>query len=140
MTKRLFYLSLSLLCLVSAYQLGADRAMAEWDANAIGAIIGLTTNGPSGDGLVYTSAGEAWALRSNAAWVRESWVEVYDLPVLASEVKFIDDAHGIIYLITTSDEGWVLNGSTWVSAGPFPGGPVPLQSDSWGKVKDRYRD
>lgn len=30
MTKRLFYLSLSLLCLVCAYQLGAGRAGWAW--------------------------------------------------------------------------------------------------------------
>jgi hypothetical protein len=36
MTKRFFYLSLGLLCLVAAYQLGAERARADRNGNGPG--------------------------------------------------------------------------------------------------------
>jgi hypothetical protein len=130
MTKRLFYVSLSLLCLVGAYQLGADRARAEWDDSVLGSVVGGFSDG--WNSTWYAASGEAWSL-NNQGWER---VVESDLPVPASEVKFMDERT----IITASDEGWLLVSNTWQNFGPFPGGPVPLQAESWGKVKDRCRD
>jgi hypothetical protein len=130
MTKRILYLSLSLLCLVCAYQLGADRARAEWDPTLSGVVVGGTS------GYWYSASGEAW-WPSFEGWVRQ---EPYDLPVSAADVKFLSNEGNQLFLITRDDIGWRLYDSVWTCIGPFPGSPVPLQSDSWGKIKDRYRD
>jgi hypothetical protein len=137
MTKRLFYLSLSLLCLVAAYQLGADRAMAEWDNGAPGQLLG----GAFADGgpwVAFTAEGEAWSVTPAVGWTR---YQDLDLPVSATEVKFLDSNGDIFVLITTDDVAWeYVTGMGWFELGAFPGGPVPLKTDSWGKAKDRYRD
>jgi hypothetical protein len=129
MTKRLFYLSLSLLCLVAAYQLGADRAGATWDPNVGGEIVGGWAY------WWYTTSGEAWSATPENGWERDAQ---FDLPVPASQVKFIQGGH----LLTIDDVAWSNygDGAGWRYVGPFPGGPVPLETDSWGKVKERYRD
>jgi hypothetical protein len=131
MARRLFHLSLSLLCLVAAYQLGAERARAEWNGTASGSVIGGFSNGSTA--FWYTGSGEAWSLNAGVGWER---VAEWDLPVPFSEVKFMDE-HAII---TTADEGWLLVSNTWQSFGQFPGGPVPLQKEPWGKIKGRYHD
>jgi hypothetical protein len=137
MTKRILYLSLSLLCLVAAYQLGADRARAEWDGNAPGQILGgaFAAGGPW---IAFTSDGEAWSVTPAVGWTR---YQDLDLPVSASEVKFLDSNGEVFVLITADDVAWeYVMGVGWFELGPFPGGPVPLKAESWGKVKDRYRE
>jgi hypothetical protein len=131
MAKRFLYVGVGFLCLVCAYQLGAGRAGAEWDTGAQGAIVG-------GAGQTYYSrSGEAWGVSVAYGWQRA--IE-FDLPVEAGLVKFLDDGPEGTYLITTDDEAWIRTGAGWQHIGPFPGGPVPLKTESWGKVKDRYRD
>ena len=135
MARRFFFVCLGILCLVCAYQLGADRARADWDANAPGEIVG------GGQRLWFTRDGEAWRLlETSMTWERQD--PALDLPVPASEVKFMDNVSGAgIFMITTEDVAWFAGGAgPWEQIGPFPGAPVPLKTDSWGKVKDRYRE
>jgi hypothetical protein len=143
MARRFFFVCLGILCLVCAYQLGADRARADWDLTVPGQVVG---GGPTNLGVWYTAAGEAWGIRvvgpQQYEWVR---ADGFDLPVPASEVKFLSSVEnaGFIQVLTNDDVAYVLNwvaGEQWVEVGPFPGGPVPLRGDSWGGVKDRYRE
>ena len=128
MAKQFFYVCLGVLCLVAAHQLGVERAQADWDPSVSGEIVGVWA------GVGFTRTGEAWTFW-NAA---EGWLRApnHDLPVPVSEVKFIDQGS----VITIDDVAWRRANDEWVEIGPFPGGPVPLQPDSWGKIKDRYRD
>jgi len=126
MTKRIFYLSLSLLCLVCAYQLGADRARADWDTGLPGQVIGLDYK------IAWAADGSCWSVEFTG-WERH---DVGDLPVPVGDVKLLSDNT----LITNSDVAYRHGEGAWHYVGPFPGGPVPLQSESWGKVKGRYHD
>lgn len=137
--KRFFYVATGVFLLVAAYQLGAEGARAEWEAGVPGQIVGLTTSSSGGWAIAYTSDGRAWGLRSTATWSDEAWVGVYDLPVPAAEVKFLETAPWGACLITKNDEGWVLNGAQWFSAGQFPGGTVSTQRQAFGKTKAAYR-
>jgi hypothetical protein len=130
MAKQFLYASLGFLCLVAAYQLGVEKAAADWDLSVPGEIVGA-----SGDNVHWDRSGRAWNITRNG-WTR--YYEDYDLPVPPEEVKFISKG----WLVTTSDVGWVFGGGGvgWECAGPYPGGPVPLKSDSWGKIKSKYHD
>jgi hypothetical protein len=121
MAKRFMYVSIGVLCLVAAYQLGAKRAAAEWDGSAAG-IIGmgaLPVPGPNG-GVFYGADGAAWIVGPEALWARR---EDLDLPVASAEVKFLDtDNAGTvsanIVLVTTSDVVWACIGyesGEWVA-------------------------
>jgi hypothetical protein len=129
MAKRFFYTSLGILCLVAAYQLGAERARADWDPAATGAVAG-------GDHLYwFSAAGEAWSV-SSGGWQRET---ARDLPIPASQVQFLFMDAAEASLVTTDDVGWYWTAGSWASIGPFPGGPVSLDGASWGSVKGGYR-
>ena len=125
MAKRFMYVSIGVMCLVAAYQLGVERARAEWNASAPGQIVG------GADDRWYTSAGECWYARPGG-WTREATL---DLPIPANEVKFFDT----VTLISTSDVAWTWGGASWTEIGPFPGGPVSQEARSWGSTKGRFR-
>ena len=58
-----------------------------------------------------------------------------------SEVKFFDaSTNGALRIITVTDEAWVFWNDVWTNLGSYPGAPVPLKEESWGRVKDRYRN
>jgi hypothetical protein len=128
MARRFFYISLGILCLVAAYQLGAERARADWDQESPGVIWGQ-----SGRWFV-TASGEAWEGSYVHEWQRHP---EFDLPIPATEVKFYA---GRSILLTKDEVLWEQDpGGQWVEVGPFPGGPVTSPSGSWGKVKESYR-
>jgi hypothetical protein len=78
MAKRFAYVSFGILCLVAAYQLGAERASADWDPN--GQIVGVLAHN-----TVWTTSGEAWKFFTlPQGWTRQ---EENDLPVPASEIR-----------------------------------------------------
>jgi hypothetical protein len=137
MAKRFFYLSLGILCLVAAYQLGAERARADWDLQSPGQIVGA--NGPGES--VYTADGTAWFVDPNGGgWIRASDYQPLwdlDLPVPAEDVKFLSAS----VLITKTDEAWWFGWGPdeWQYVGPFPGAPVPVEKGSWGSIKGRFR-
>jgi hypothetical protein len=82
MAKRFMFVSFGILCLVAAYQLGAEQARADWDPAVGGSVIGARFE------IVYNGAGEAWMLSapSIGGWSRQP---ESDLPVSVSEVKFL---------------------------------------------------
>lgn len=137
MAKRFFFLCAGVLCLAAAYQVGTESARAEWDGSAAGSLVGggFAAGGPW---IAFTSAGEAWSITPGAGWIRR--VDA-DLPVPAAEVKFLDSNGELFILITTGDDVWqfVDNGLGWFRIDSFPGGPISLPSESWGKVKAAHR-
>ncbi len=141
MARRFFYVSLGILCLTATYQLGAERAGAEWDGGSPGDIIGGAF-AQGGAWIGFTSAGEAWSVTPAVGWIRQF---DFDLPVSSSEVKFLDSNGEIFVLITVSDVAWeYVAGVGWFEVGPFPGGVVGLQealeASTWGRVKGRWRE
>jgi hypothetical protein len=137
MSKRFFYISLGILCLVAAYQLGVERARAEWDVGAPGQIIGgaFTQDGPW---VAITSSGEAWSVAPAVGWIRRADI---DPPVAASHVKFLDSNGEVFILITTVDDVWefVDNDLGWFEIDSFPGGPISAENESWGRMKEGFR-
>lgn len=145
MARRFMYVSIGVLCLVAAYQMGAERARADWNP-AGGQIIGgdmVSAN----QSRWYTAAGEAWKL-SSSGWERGDWEMLIDLPVPATEVKFVTgEAASVgfgVHLITVDDVAWTIftagpSSGQWQEIGPFPGGPVSLDQESWSKVKAKHR-
>ena len=120
MAKRFAYVSFGILCLVAAYQLGAERATADWDLTSPGQIVGAS--GPAD--AVYTADGTAWFVDPEQGWIKVSDFEPLwdlDLPVPAEDVKFLGDK----VLITKSEDAWLFQWGpdAWVHAGPFPGTP-----------------
>jgi hypothetical protein len=131
MAKRFFYVSFGILCLVAAYQLGAEQARADWDSTTSGVVVG------GGGEVWYARDGVAWQLSSDDTWRR--WPEA-DLPVPFSGVTFFDQEYnGDPVRVTAGDEVWFWQAGAWQLADPFPGGPVSLDGASWGKVKVGYR-
>ena len=127
MAKRFFYVSMGILALMVAYNLGARSAEADWDSTLPGEIIGAA-------GLtVYTCNGEAWDV--DQGWVRKPDM---DLPVPSSEVKILTSSGSVVYLITQSEELYRTNGG-WSYYGPFPGSGTPTTKSSWGDVKRKFR-
>jgi hypothetical protein len=126
MAKNFFFMTLGILALALAYNLGAERARADWNPSAPGVIIGGSNY------RWWDTSGECWKLGLDG-WTREP--VTFDLPVPVSQIKFIDFT-GLAQLITTDDHGWV-NNNGWRDMGPFPGS-VSLQTESWAKIKGRY--
>ena len=130
MAKRFAYVSFGILCLVAAYQLGAQRARADWDVSLSGDVVGTF-----GWDAVFDRAGQAWRLEPTHTpqWER---APTFDLPVPTTQIKLMSN----FVIITNDDRGWVLQGSAWNDVGAYPGDPTPLAADSWAKIKGRYRD
>jgi hypothetical protein len=131
--KRFFYLSGSLfflsLTLLIGFHLGARTARADW--NPVGTAIGL------GGSMVVNSAGEVWEMRGLSQTTGEyRLMSGAELPVPPSQVKFISQGA----LVTTSDEGWVLQSGPyeWVNIGPVPGGPIAVEPTTWGSLKQQF--
>lgn len=136
MAKRFMYVSVGVLCLVVAYQVGARDARADW--GNFGQISGVTPGSSTQqDFLFVSSAGEAW-MREYAGWIRRADL---DLPVPASDVKFLEGmGQGDSYVLVTNDDSiWVWFSGEWEPSDPLPGGPVSLDEQSWGKTKAGFR-
>ena len=130
MAKRFMYVSVGVLFLVAAYQLGVERARADWDISVSGQIVG-------GDHYFwYTASGEAWYV-DGSGWSRASGG---DLPLPGTDVKFLYRDYSTANLVTHDDVAWFWEASQgWTNMGPFPGGPVALDEESWGSVKAKHR-
>jgi hypothetical protein len=126
MAKRFAYISFGLLCLVAAYQFGASQA--------VGSAAGSEILAMDHSGWFLDSSGQVWNVVTPAlgSWTR--W-PTYDCPVPVSEVKY----WGAHSLLTWADVAWAHDGFNWHEVGPFPGGPVTVDDESWGRMKERFR-
>jgi hypothetical protein len=130
MARRFFYTSLGILCLTAAYQLGAERARADWQPS--GAVFGVWQN--NGAAGLIDHFGQAWQLSEFEGFERH---EQSDLPVPVEEVRLFSDG----VLVTQDEDVYISVGlSSWRPVGRFPGGPVSVQPESWGSVKARFRE
>jgi hypothetical protein len=129
MARRFFYVAAGLFLLVAAYQLGVSRAVADW--SGAGWAIG-TADGR----LVWNALGEAYSDDYGVGWNREA---AADLPVPSVDVKIVEGGYyGWFYLVTHDDVVWKWTG-VWTREDPGPGGPVSVNSQSFGKTKATYR-
>ena len=134
MAKQFAFICFGVLCLAVAYHLGARSAMADWVGPGSGNVAGVVSR--SGGFVAWSVTGEAWTI-DQRGWERD--LELYDLPVPASEVKVIAGGHsGGLVLITVDDRAYDHGGSIgWIDVGQYPGSPVGLEGGSWGSLKDR---
>jgi hypothetical protein len=136
MARRFLYASVGLLCLVASYQGLTERAAAEWDASATPIMGGAFAAG--GVWVAFTAGGEAWSVAPNVGWIRR---QDFDLPVASSSVAFLDSNGELFVLITTAGDTWELadNGLGWFQIDTFPGGPIAVPAETWGKIKAKHR-
>lgn len=127
MAKRFFYVAAGVFLLVAAYQLGAQRAMADWGGT--GLVAGI------GHGVVWNALGDAYT-PDLYVWNRQPPL---DLPVPASDVRLIDGDGGSLLLVTTSDAVFWYTNSQWYAMPAVPGGPISVEGRSFGKTKGAYR-
>jgi hypothetical protein len=127
MARRFFYISLGVLALAIAWNLGAMNARADWDPGGSGCIAGLHWR------YVYDYLGRCWHVSESGAWNPEPGL---DIPVPAAQVKFFED----MVLVTTTDQVWHHVSTGWELADPFPGcGGTALEKSSWGGIKKQFR-
>ena len=100
-----------------------DAVTGDWDPSAPGQIIGVMTNGPT----AFDNVGRAWRI-VGAQWSRP---EELDFPVEISSVRCLEGN----VLLTDSDEAWQVILGSWTFVGPFPGGAIATEKQSWGRVK-----
>ena len=136
--KPLLYVVTSVLLLTVGFLLDANSAKAEWDTTLTGPIVGGVER------YYYTATGQAWVLGFDR--VPPSWSRAdarLDLPVPASEVKFLTIAGDWFVIVMRSGDSWAVNWTTpashWQFCGPFSGQPIQTEGKSWGGVKNGYR-
>ena len=137
MARRFFYVSLGILALALAYNLGASRTEAQSSGTTV--VLGL-----AGD-VVWDGSGQAWEIQSASQWDR---VPEWDVPVPAAEVLFIQTrGSGFIGFFadlgTANGEVWGFNSNSpaphWTYRGQVPGSPVPVEGSSFGAIKGSYK-
>ncbi len=125
MTKRVLHVAAAVFLLVAAYQLGTTRSLAQGRASTIFAM--------DFGGWALDYQGRVWNVGNNGTpWDR---TPALGPPIPLSEIE----RWGAWALVSTSGEGWWHDGSAWHSAGPFPGGPVGVAPQSFGRVKGSHR-
>jgi len=125
--RKFFYVSLGILALSIAYQLGAGSVRADFDDSTNSPIVGM-----HGDNVLDRN-GEVWSLFS-LSWDRRP---TQDPPVPISEIRFWQ----VNQLITHDDVAWAWSGYPdfeWVNIGPYPG-TVSVEAESFGSTKGRFR-
>ena len=91
--------------------------------------------------LVLDEYGETWLINDDhtgTGWFRYSERSEFppNLPVPASQVKLWSGG----VLVTQDNVAWKVNDQShqWVNCGPWPGGPVETNPQTWGGVKGKY--
>jgi len=129
-SRTFLHVSLGILALAAAYHLGARSA---------------TAQSPSGIEVADIQENEnTAAVISRQLWY---WHGVANPPALVTSAV-IPGSAAVIACSANGSQGWVLlaNGEEWKSSDGswalvaiWPVGSTPVQQDSWGGVKARYR-
>ena len=128
--KRFFYVCAGLLCLALAYHLGARSAGAQLGATIEGAGIDRGTASVAVNRVVYR-AGTSGGIGQMACGT----------PVPGTSPILATSAYQEVWAITADGKGYVDSGAcSWRLAADFGAlGTVPVEGQSWGSVKARYR-
>ena len=125
--KRFMDLSVGLLCLMLAvavgYPIGSVTARA--DVTSIPGIAFVH------GGYVLDVNGETWEVTGPNCWQKASWIDPVPVPVE-------DIVHwSIMNFMTAQGDMWSHAMNVWENCGPWPGGPVGVENESWGGIKAR---
>ena len=62
----------------------------------------------------------------------------YDSPIPVASIEFWELGH----VLATNGDVWARTGigNNWATCGPWPGGAVPTSENTWGSVKDKYKE
>ena len=130
MAKRFFYISLGILALTIAYNLGAGTANAgnAGDPFPIGNMVAVH------EGQILSEDGAIWACDASGSWFHAGAV-----PIPTSDV-----AHYTPYIVVsrTGDvyRSPMTNNDDWILTDPFPGsGGTATEKSSWGDIKKEFR-
>ncbi len=135
MAGRLSWIAMGVVLAALALDRGADEAQADWSG---GGLVAGVADGHHGT-YAWNADGQAYFATlsgPNAVWQRAADV---DLPVPAASVKSITGGgHGILVVTAASEVWWWYSGS-WRPMPTLPGGPVAVQSESFGRTKANHR-
>jgi hypothetical protein len=129
MARNFLYVSLGILALTLSYQIGAEQASADWNASALGQIVGLSA-GNGSQPRIFLRNGESRYVNPPFGLVRD--VEWADLPVPSEEIKIFGEG----LLVTHDDSVWMFGlppDGGWAFVGQIEG-PISSTSNSWGKI------
>ena len=139
MAKKFAYISFGMLCLVAANQLGGGargRVSLGPQSAAAGVVIEDVGIVSQFGELLLDSNGDVWGI-FGGCWLPFS-TSAGPLPVPVSDLKFWHPNT----IVTKSNVLWREaddGGGGWINCGPWPGGPIATESESWGGVKGKYR-
>jgi hypothetical protein len=87
-------------------------------------------------GWLLDSSGQVWNVTTPELGVWTRWPG-YDVPVPVAQIEH----WGAHSLLTTDGTVWAHDDAldTWINCGPVPGGPISVESKSWGASKEAYR-
>jgi hypothetical protein len=137
MARRFFYVSLGILALALAYQLGARQSEAQ--AFGSGPIAFVSASDPQ---YIWDSSDQCWRREGPAGTEYSFWAYSFDMPFPPSSV--IDHVHWNSRDLFVTDAGVVWEftpgGAIWTVVGTFGGGPVTVEDESWGAIKEMFMD
>lgn len=135
MARTFFYCSAGLLCLMMAYNLGAQDAIAQSKVNCIAGGNGVFAT----ESTFYSHTGEAYRIDGGSpeslAWEH---LPNNSLPIAVQDIQILDRG----WLSSNAGEVYVLfgGGTGWVLAPPFPGcNPTKADHTSWGGLKSMFK-
>lgn len=132
MAKRFLSVAAGTCLLAIAYVLGASYAQADWSGT--GTIVGAI-----GD-VAWNALGEGYSLNPyppTPGWNRNV---AWDLPVPVSEIRLLaGGSDGYVVLVSDDDRSWFSYSGGWTELPPLPGGPISVESRSFGRMKATHR-
>jgi hypothetical protein len=129
--KSFFYVCAGLFLLALGYHLGARNATAQSPG-------GITVGGIADNGNTGVVIGrELWVMADTR--YAPSPVTPYPIPGSSPVIACGANGGNGRVVLANGEEWWAYTGGPWTLVAVFPGGPTPVQQDSWGGVKARYR-
>ena len=127
--KRFAYLSFGLLCLMLAvavgYHIGSNVALAH-----VTPIPGIAFVDGS---AVLDVNGETWDSIGGSPYCWFSVPELAPLPIPMEDIA----NWSVRAIVTVHGDMWIFGSQGWENCGPWPGGPVGVENESWGSIKAR---
>lgn len=132
MAKRFFYVCAGLFLLALSYHLGAHNVTAQSSAIQ-GGMVGFESQGFSG-----ASGRLVHVMNSGGAAGRIGAPVPGDAAIIATSFRGdVENPQGFVLL--ENEDAYLSSGAAWLFVGNLFDAPTASRSESWGKVKDRYR-
>ncbi len=137
MRDKLLFGTIGLLIGIVVMQWTMPSSMASYVSPPTGIVAVQGISGLPGHAELLDQNGVQWHCDAEIPWYQRASYPA--LPVPVASLKF----WGETYLVTQSNDVWVMTGDSystavWQRCGPWPGSPVAAQQSTWGKVKANF--